>query len=247
MLTGVNVTLHTSFGQILGKAEKAKKALVNESEAGVGEQRSVMARALSIASDCIHTGKVAVRDGKEEMEEYKVASGWNVEEETLVRPQAWARRPNRADGMYGKQYSTDEYRAVIVEMFERGRRVSSDKTGPGEIREEIEKRFPGCYCYPGDTEIAKAISAMFQRQKEGKEVSSTKTKKLSEEIESRIRQFMEEFPDEKGKPIESRASKTFGHRKPASYIRKAVMDKVNAWRQAKKKKEEVTRKRNLIG
>jgi hypothetical protein len=57
MLTGVNVTLHTSFGRILGKTEKAKMILVNESEAGVAEQRCVMARAISIASDCIHTGK----------------------------------------------------------------------------------------------------------------------------------------------------------------------------------------------
>jgi hypothetical protein len=246
-LTGVNVTLHTSFGQILGKTEKAKKNLVNESKAGVGEQRSVMARAISIASDCIHTGKVAVQDGKEEMEEYKVARGWTVEEETLCRGQGWARRPNRADGMYGKQYSTDEYRAVIVEMFERGRLISSDKTGPGEIREEIEKRFPGYYCYPGDTEISKAISAMFQRQKDGKEVSSTRTKKMPEEIESKIRQVMEQFPDEKGNAIESRVSKSFGRRKPAGYIRKVVMDKVNAWRNAKKKKAEAAKKRNLIG
>jgi hypothetical protein len=181
------------------------------------------------------------------MEEYKVARGWNVEEESLFRPQGWARRPSRADGMYGKQYSSDEYRAVIVEMFERGRQISSDKTGPAEIREEIEKRFPGCYRYPGDTEIAKAISAMFQRQKEGKAISSTKTKKLSEEIQGRIRQFMEQFPDEKGKAIEIRVSRSFGRRKPADYIRKAVMDKVNTWRQAKKKKAEASSKRNLIG
>jgi hypothetical protein len=251
MVSGVHVTLHTQFGKILGKTEKSKKFLENDSEDGIGVQKSVLARAISIASDCIHSEKVSVRDGKVEMVEYSVAKGWDVASEELFRPQGWARRPNRGgreDGMYGKQYITDQYREVIVECFERGRRVSSDKMGPAQIREEIENRFPGLYRYPADSEITKAISALFDRQKKGKDTTySQKKDVLSDEIQGRIREIINQFPDETGSPIEKRVSASFGQRKPDGYDRKKVMEKANQWRQAAKKKKLADSKRRLIG
>ena len=250
MVSGVHVTLHTQFGKILGKTEKSKKVLENDNEDGMGVQKSVLARAISIASDCIHSEKVAVRDGKVEMVEYSVAKGWDIPSEELFRPQGWARRPNRGgeDGMYGKQYITDQYREVIVECFECGRRVSSDKMGPAQIRELIENRFPGLYRYPSDSEITKTISALFDRQKKGKDTTNSQKKDvLSDEIKGRIREIINQFPDETGSPIEKRVSASFGQRKPYGYDRKKVMEKVNQWRQAAKKKKLVDSKRRLIG
>jgi hypothetical protein len=250
MVSGVHVTLHTQFGQILGKTEKAKKVLENNSEDGIGVQKSVLARAISIASDCIHSEKVSVRDGKVEMDEYSIAKGWDVAGEELFRPQGWARRPIRGgeDGMYGKQYITDQYRELIVECFERGRKVSSDKMGPAQIREEIENRFPGLYRYPADSEITKCISALFDRQKKGKDTTNSQKKDtLSDAIKDRIREIMTQFPDGTGSPIEVRVSASFGQRKPDGYDRKKIMDKVNQWRQAAKKKKLADSKRRLIG
>ena len=131
MVSGVHVTLHTQFGKILVKTEKSKKFLESNNDDDIGFQKSVLARAISIASDCIHSEKVSVQDGNVEMVKYGIAKGWDVTIEELSRPQGWARRPNRGgeDGMYGKQYITDQYREVSVECFERGRRVSSEKNG----------------------------------------------------------------------------------------------------------------------
>jgi hypothetical protein len=222
MVTGVHVTLHTQFGKILGKTEKSKKVLENNSEDGIGVQKSVLARAISIAHDCIHSEKVSIRDGKVEMPEYSITKGWDVTHEELFLEQGWARRPNRGgeDGMYGKQYITDRYREVIVECFERGRKVSSDKMGPAQIREEIENRFPGLYRYPADSEITKAISALFDRQKKGKDTTNSQKDGLSDEIKDSIQEIMNQYPDETGSPIEKRVSASFGQRKPDGYDKK---------------------------
>jgi hypothetical protein len=58
---------------------------------------------------------------------------------------------------------------------------------------------------------------------------------------------MTQFPDGTGSPIEVRVSASFGQRKPDGYDRKKIMDKVNQWRQAAKKKKLADSKRRLIG
>jgi hypothetical protein len=63
MVSGVHVTLHTQFGKILGKTEKSKKVRENDNEDDIGVQKSVLELTISMVSDCIHSKKVAIRDG----------------------------------------------------------------------------------------------------------------------------------------------------------------------------------------
>jgi hypothetical protein len=116
------------------------------------------------------------------------------------------------------------------------------------MREVIEDRIPGDYCIPGETALAKAISSMFQKQKKGPSDSSKKQKKISPDIEEKIRFYMAVDPFSTGKPIEELVRRSYGSESlPVYYNRKQVMARTNALRQAQKKKEAAEKKRLLIG
>lgn len=253
MFTNVKVSFHQPFGEILGKKEKSKKICCQSEDGsnanGAGEQRSVLARGISIALDSIATKQTDLRDGKEDMPEYDIARNWDVPEEDLCRQKGWARRPNRDDGMYGPSYITDTIKEIIQELFEKGATNSSEKMGPAQMREVIEDRIPGDYCIPGETALAKAISSMFQKQKKGSsDNSKKKKKKISPDIEEKIRYYMALHPFSTGKPIEELVRGSYGSESlPVYYNKKEVMARTNALRQARKQKEVAEKKRLLIG
>jgi hypothetical protein len=164
----------------------------------------------------------------------------------LLRAQGWARRPERDGGMYGKSYLTPVYRAMIQLMFEKGANNSSDKMGSAEMREKIEESRPGFYRYPGESDISKTISALYEAQKKGKP-NIMRQKKVPAEIEARIRELMLAHPDLTGMSIEKLVHQSFNGHLPIGYVRKDVMGKVGAWRAAKKKKAREAIKKLLIG
>jgi hypothetical protein len=259
MVTGVTVTLHQPYGHIEGAKAVLKKRSGKQSDGDAdgeadGENtaviaKSVVAVAISLAKAAISSGEVKIRSAKENMVEYSLAEGWDVSDDALHRRQGWARRPNREDGMYGATYITDEYREELQHMFDQGAENSSSKRGPAEMREQLELKFPGFYCYPGEIEISKAISAMFDKQKKAG-TTSKREKILPAAIEVKIREFMEQYPDEKGKGIEALVRPCFNEQNLPhgyTYNRTHVMAKVNAWRQQAKNKKESEEKRSLIG
>jgi hypothetical protein len=99
--------------------------------------------------------------------------------------------------------------------------------------ERLEMKYTGLYRIPTESEIAKKISSHFAKKKAGK-VSTTRVKKLSVEIEEKIRAFMILYPNETGVKLEKRVSQSYNAPLPDKYIRKDVMDRVNSWRQSAK-------------
>jgi hypothetical protein len=253
MMTGVDVTLHQPYGRIEGAKVVLRKQSGNQVDGDDTSviAKSVVAEAIAIAKAAISSGDADIRSAKAEMGEYNLANGWDISDDKLHRPQGWARRPNREDGMYGKLYITDQYREDLQAMFDQGAQNSSSKRGPAEMREQLEIKFPGKYRYPGEIEINKAISAMFDKQKKaGTTTTSKKEKKLPVAIEEKIREFMKLKPGWSGKRIEELVGPCFNAQNlpPGyEYNRKYVMDKVNAWNQLAKKKKESETKRLLIG
>ena len=128
----------------------------------------MLAKAIVLAKESIHSGKIPIRDGKDETEEYLLSENLNISDESWHRPQGWARRPNREDGMYGKAYLVGTFLEDVAEMFEQGVRKSSEKLGPAQMLEKLEMKYPGLYRLPTEHEIGKKISAHFAKQKEGK-------------------------------------------------------------------------------
>jgi hypothetical protein len=255
MVTGVHVTLHQPYGRIEGAKAVLKKACGSQADGEAnGENtsviaKSVVAEAIAMAKAAITSGAANIRKAKDDMEEYNLASDWEVTDDELFRPQGWARRPSREDGMYGKLYITDQYREELQHMFDEGAQNSSSKRGPAEMREQLEIKFPGYYCYPGEIEISKAISAMFDRQKKAG-TSSKREKKLPDVIEAKIRELMDRHPDKKGSFIENLVRPCFNEQNlPPAYVynRKHVMEKVNAWNQQARNKKDMETNRLLIG
>ena len=128
----------------------------------------MLAKAIVLAKESIHSGKIPIRDGKDEMEEYLLSENLNISDESWHRPQGWARRPNREDGMCGKACLVGTFLEDVAEMFEQGVRKSSEKLGPAQMLEKLEMKYPGLYRLPTEHKIGKKISAHFTKQKEGK-------------------------------------------------------------------------------
>jgi hypothetical protein len=214
--------------------------------------KTVVAKALAIAHTSISSGEVKIRGAREEMEEYDLAVEWahTVPDEALHRLQGWARRPNREDGMYGVMYITDEYRKEIQIMFDEGAKTSSKKMGPAEMLERLEEKFPGLYRYPGEIEVSKAVSAMFDKQKKGKKNDTEKEEKFPMVVRERIREIMQSNPGGTGKVVEPLVANSFDKANKIgdwTYNRRDVMGKVNSWNQQAKHKKARDAKRLLIG
>ena len=252
-VTGVSVLKRLTFGIIRGKEEAMERILKQAAEKDDDQnpERSVVARAIAMASDSMGSEKSTIRDGKADMPEYDLAKGYNLPDATWHRDQGWARRPGRDGGMYGKSYMTDTYKADIQGMFDRGSQISSEKMSAAEMREELEGKYPGLYRYPGEHEIASYISSLFQAEKKNGSTSGVRRdRKIPEEIEGKIRTLMVQNPSKTGSPIEKLlvASYRGAGGVPTNYPgRKSIMDKVNAWNQAAKTKLKSAKKRSLIG
>jgi hypothetical protein len=252
-VTGVLVSKRLTFGVIRGKEEAMERILKQAAEKDDDQnpERSVVARAIAMASESMGSETSTIRDGKADMPEYDLANGYTLPDATWHRDQGWARRPGRDGGMYGKSYLTDTYKADIQEMFERGSQTSSEKMSAAEMREELEAKSPGLYRYPGEHEIASYISSLFQAEKKNGTASrGRRERKIPEEIEEKIRALMVQNPHTTGSPIEKLLVESYGGAcgLPTNYPgRKHIMEKVNAWNQAAKNKAKTAKKRSLIG
>jgi hypothetical protein len=259
MVTGVQVSYHQPYGRIVGAKEVLKRKSKHQEDDGGDDTatpsamiaKSVVAKALAMAVTSISSGEVNIRGARDEMEEYELAVDWakGVPDAALHRPQGWARRPNREDGMYGVSYNTDEYRKEIQIMFDEGANNSSKKMGPAEMLERLEEKFPGLYRYPGEIEISRAVSAMFEKQKKGKKKETEKAEKFPKVVVEKIREIMATYPGETGKFIEPMVASSFDtHSKIGqwTYSRKGVMAKVNSLNQQAKQKKRKDAKRLLI-
>jgi hypothetical protein len=254
-LTKVSVKFHQTFGRIKSKRESEKDNLQSTDEASDDSytRRDLISKAISIAHEEIVSGrKVRIRDQKDEMAEYGMAKASRVSDSCLFRSQGWARRDALDDdawGMYGATYMNEKYRAVVVELFEKGVEHSCNKMSPAQMREEIEERHPGFYCYPPESEITKCVSALFDAQKKANKGKKTKTTKiLPEEVGLKIREFMAQHTSEKGAVIADRVAEFFGgaDRIPGC-TRTLVRDRVNSWRKAERDKAAKSAKRRHIG
>ena len=234
--TKVAVLLHNNFGETLQRNSIAKKFLAavdkgngNDSEddedKGIPEW-SVLAKAIVLAKESMHSGKIPMRDGKDEMEECLLSENSRISDENWHRPQGWARRPSREDSTCREARLVGRHLEDVAEMFERGVRKSSRKLGPAQMLEKLEMKHPGLYRLPAEHEIGKKISAHFAKQKEGKGKSPC-VKKLLDEIEEKIREFVILHPNEKGAQLERRVSQSYNGSLPDDCIRKDAMDKVN--------------------
>lgn len=252
--TGVRVAMDQPFGKIRSSDENAKalrrRREGEEGAIAAGGCRSALAIALSMTSEMIHSGEVYIRDAKSgDMEEYKLVSDWSdIPFKSMFREMGHGRRPTREEGMFGPMYSTDETDAVVEGIVLEGMKDSSVKMGPAQVRERLEQLFPGRYCLPGDTELAKKISLFVKRHTEkGTTRKQKREPKVPAEIEERIREMIAKHPGKTGKPIEELVAKSFGRRKPQAYSKKDVANRVNAIRAQLKKKKENEWKRRRIG
>jgi hypothetical protein len=258
MVTGVQVSYHQPYGRIVGANDVLKRKSKQQVEEDEDTEtpstviaKSVVAKAIAMAEISINNGEVIIRSARSEMKEYDLAVDWaqGVPDAALHRPQGWARRPNREDGMYGVSYNTDEYRKEIQIMFDEGANNSSKKMGPAEMLERLEEKFPGLYRYPGEIEISTAVSGMFDKQKKGKKKETEKAEKFPKVVVAKIREIMAKYPGQTGKVVEPKVALSYSMSSKIdewTYSRTDVMAKVNSLNQQAKQKKRKDAKRLLI-
>lgn len=258
--TNFTVKRRQTFGQIVGRKESVKRAMTNNENNGESGEKTVVARAMIMAQMSIQTGTIRIYDCKDsDIPEYQRAlEGFDISDTDWVRNPGWGRRPEKE--LYGERY-VEEFKPIIFRMFNAGAMKSANKAGPCQILEAIEEEHPGRYCFPGDHDLASCISAAFDKQKKTGQLASVEAiiddlaKKIPRVIEQDIQRLVAEHPNESGVPIFARLNeyyKEFGGCPQGVYpftqqTRKDIMARVNYVRRSKRLKEEVDRKRRLIG
>ncbi|GBG35190.1 Hypothetical Protein FCC1311_114132 [Hondaea fermentalgiana] len=102
---------------------------------------------------------ISLRDGRSDMPEYVLA----VHHVLPADPQGWARRPHHGSA-YGSDYM-GPYRERVEELLGLGVENSSHKMGPGVMRAQLEKEFPGQSCLPSKERIKLLIGQLSTQQK----------------------------------------------------------------------------------
>ena len=91
-------------------------------------------------------------------------------------PAGWARKPKHGEGK-GRQYMTDDHRALFQELFMKGEENSGEKMSAALMLEELKKQTLAkqngkflSHFLPGLSEVAPYISQMATQRKNGKEL-----------------------------------------------------------------------------
>jgi hypothetical protein len=92
-VTGVLVSKRLTFGVIRGKEEAMERILKQAAEKDDDQnpERSVVARAIAMASESMSSETSTIRDGKADMPEYDLAKGYTLPDAAWQRDQGWAR------------------------------------------------------------------------------------------------------------------------------------------------------------
>ena len=85
-------TMAHPFGIIRGKEEAMERIFKQAAEKDDDQnpERSVVTRAIAMASDSMGLEKTTIRDGKVDMPEYDLANGYDSPDATWHRDQGWA-------------------------------------------------------------------------------------------------------------------------------------------------------------
>ena len=148
LLTGVCVEKKSGLGIVMGPRDLNRK--VHNHACGTDEpllRKDMVATAVRLASILITTQRVKIRDGRSQAEEYDLAANLDISEQNLtLKHQGWAQHTQRG-AQYGRTY-LEPYKKDIREMFDRGARVSTDKTSPCAMLESLQLLYPGrCTLY----------------------------------------------------------------------------------------------------
>jgi hypothetical protein len=122
-----------------------------------------------MAEDLINEEVIKVRDVTDEDQDgYKEAIAWAKEQSKpiLSLQQGWARRAD--ENLYGPSYATKAFDKFIIELVDLGNQESSMKKSPSQASEEWQRKNPGRYCLPGDSECSKKINGLITKYKGGK-------------------------------------------------------------------------------
>jgi hypothetical protein len=246
-LGGTRVLLHQKWGEFLPVQEHKKRETRNSEEGNQSiEIKSILARGIRMAADLIHEEVIKVRDVTDEDHDgYEEAIAWAKKESKpiLSLQQGWARRAD--ENLYGPSYATKAFDKFIIELVQLGNEESSMKKSPSQASEEWQRKNPGRYCLPGDSECSKKISGLITKFKGGKALE-LRQPKIPKQIEDDLIAILDDHSwNLTGKPAETLLSKKYGGRQPEGYDAKDIRLRVNALRSARKQKIAKRAKRDL--
>jgi hypothetical protein len=247
-LGGTRILLHQKWGELLPVQEHKKRETRNSEEGNesVKIKKSILARGIRMAEDLINEEVIKVRDVTDEDQDgYKEAIAWAKEQSKpiLSLQQGWARRAD--ENLYGPSYATKAFDKFIIELVDLGNQESSMKKSPSQASEEWQRKNPGRYCLPGDSECSKKINGLITKYKGGKALE-LRQPKVSKEIEDDLIAILDDnFWNLTGVPAETLLSKKYGGRRPEGYNAQDIRQRVNALRSARKQKVARQAKREL--
>lgn len=237
MLTGVHVIKQSNLVNIRGVHHSSKRKSKSHQD---GPRRAdIVAAGVRMASHLIESDGSRVRDGRGHFHEFDLAKTVP----TIPRKQGWARRQVHGE-QYGVKY-VDRYEKDVIELFNRGASVSSEKMGPSIMREALKRRYPGRLSIPTESELRTKISQLFSKSKTTRDglvqeaTTGTKKKrgrksKLSKEQEDFLEGLIASDPCVKAK----KGWQTFLAKFPAAAeLEKPVKNKINTLKQAKRRKK----------
>ena len=129
------------------------------------------------------------------MKEYELCKDYPLPQGKLKK-QGWAWRPNHGE-TYGRSYMP-RYFDDIKRIFDAGTAKNGIKLSPSQMLDELKKKYPGLYSYPGENEIQITISSLFAQSK-SKATRKNRTDQMAGVYEDAVRlmfaHLMEELRD----------------------------------------------------
>ena len=155
----------------LGKATPSKTFECKDKKRVVpkvydNERNDLLAKALRFANHHIIIGGINVRSVDKDDDTLQEAKNFTAPTNKYF-VKGWARRnANKKShgGLYGRKYILN-YKDEIESYFDKGKRCSSDKMNPAQMRELLKTSYPNRFRIPSETEIKQEISKLFQGSK----------------------------------------------------------------------------------
>ena len=153
--------------------KKSKKKVTFEFN---NDRNDVITRSIRFANDHIIRGGLIVKDAH--MTDASLSQAEEFELDSTHYQRGWARRTKIEGSLYGKSYISN-YLDDIEELFQRGKKNSSDKMSPAQMRDALIAKYPNRFTIPSETVIKQEIGRLFSQFKNTRATSRRKNNRGS--------------------------------------------------------------------
>ena len=163
MITAVKIIHQQELGTVkylASRKDKAKNLVIQKTQQVQFARQDSIAKGVRLGKTIINSTNYFI-DSAEDDPMHAIADEYVTGNDHMFKS-SWARRKGHGK-MYGVKYIT-MYQKDLEDMFEEGKKNTSQKMNPGKMRERLIHKYPHNFSIPGETEIKQFIGSQLQKE-----------------------------------------------------------------------------------